>query len=60
MKATTQEQHNEQIIEMLNQKMFEFKYRYIDDISGNIYTNWMTESQFKNCYPRTIVISKTN
>ena len=57
MKTTNQDQ---QINAAFNQQMFEFKYRYTNDKAGTIYTNWCTENQFKNCYPETIVISKTN
>ena len=51
---------NNQINEALNAQMFEYKYRYIQDKAATVYTNWLTENQFKTCYPDTIVISKTN
>ena len=50
----------QQINEAYNQVMYEYTFRYSDDPTNNVYKNWMTESQFKNCYPGTIVINKTN
>ena len=55
-KKATPEQ---QIFNAFNQTMFEYKYRYSDDPNKTVYTNWLTEGQFKSCYPNAIVISKT-
>jgi hypothetical protein len=51
---------DKQIENAFNQPMYEYRYRYLQDITGTIYTNWCTASQFENCYPNTIVIDKRN
>ena len=51
---------DQQINAAFNQQMYEFKYRYLGDKAGTIYTNWCTQSQFENCYKNTVVLSKTN
>jgi len=51
---------DQQIENALNQQMYEWVYRYTDDPTRTPYMNWMTESQFKSCYPNTVVIRKSN
>lgn len=51
---------DQKISKAFNQKMYEYKYRYLGDKAGTIYTNWCTESQFENCYKNTVVLSKIN
>ena len=48
----------QQINAALNQKMYEWKYKYLDDKSNSVYTTWATESNFKSSYKKTKVISK--
>ncbi len=51
---------DQQIENALNQKMYEWKYKYLQDKNNTIYTTWATESNFKDAYKKTKVISKNS